>query len=390
MRIRVRDRAALALAFSVPTALGAQAIGDPATGPLGPGLTGNTVFVAPAIGCRIGPIRAAMGLRLDWGQIDSRAGDGRIGLKLVPGLDLIGRIRLSTATARLEAYDDRAAALGLATRRWGVRAGYRAADAATGSFDTDVSSVDARMWVDLGVIIGMTARNSEVIDRASDVLERRYQVAGYDFISRQEIAYLRSSRYQDLELDVSGRLGAVWLTAVAGRGFSRDATPDRTWAYVRMAAPLLNRFRVLAEAGREPGLPAILRRPSAFARIGLQIDLSGAAGSAGRKDPPIPVAAHDDDVAALARIDSDSAGAPVLVVSAPDARTVEVRGDFTDWRTIPMRPVAPGEWAIPVRAGVLRFNVRLDGGDWIVPGGVAAVPDEFSGSPVAIVIVAED
>lgn len=380
---------ALTLALSVPTTVSAQSNGAPATGPLRPGLAGNTVFVAPATGGRIGPVRAALGLRLEWGQIESRAVGGRMGLELVPGLDLVGRMWLSSAAAKLQSYDDRAAALGLAAHRWGVRAGYRAADAATGSFHTDVSSVDARMWADLGVIIGITARSSKVMDQVSDVLERRYQVAGYDFISRQEIAYLRSSRYQDLELDVSGRLGPVWLTGVAGRGFSRDATPDRTWAYLRLEVPVLDRFRVLGEAGREPGLPAILRSPSAFARVGLRIELSRAPGPVDRGDPPLPVA-RDEEGPARARIDSDPDGAPVLVVSAPGARTVEVRGDFTDWRTIPMRPDAPGEWATPVRAGVLRFNIRLDGGDWIVPDGVAAVPDEFSDSPVAIVIVADD
>lgn len=97
-----------------------------------------------------------------------------------------------------------------------------------------------------------------------------------------------------------------------------------------------------------------------------------------------------DTESARAWVEPDAADGPALVVSAPGASTVEVRGDFTEWRIRPMRRARSGEWTVAVRPGVLRFNVRLDGGDWIVPGGVVAVPDEFSGAAVAIVVVADD
>lgn len=345
--------------------------------------------MAPRVDGRIGPLRAGAGLRLEWGQVESRSGEGRVAIGLTPGLDLIGRVRLSADAANLRSYDDRAVSLGVAARRWGIRGGYRGANAATGSFRTTVRSADVRTWIDLGVVIGLTARSAETVDHASDVLERRYVVAGYEFISREEFSYLRSTRYQDLELDVTGRFGPVRLSAVAGRGFSRDESPDREWGYLRLITPVLPRFEVVAEAGRDPGLPAILEQPSTFIRVGLRVDLSAAPHPDPTVDLPTLASDSDQGAAAHARVDVDGEGAPELVVNAPGASTVEVRGDFTGWRVLPMRPTGTGAWSVPVREGVLRFNLRLDGGDWIVPAGVAAAPDEF-GSDVAIVVVASD
>jgi hypothetical protein len=41
---------------------------------------------------------------------------------------------------------------------------------------------------------------------------------------------------------------------------------------------------------------------------------------------------------------------------------------------------------VPVTSGVHQVNVRIDGGEWIVPAGLTAVRDEFGGS-VGILLV---
>jgi hypothetical protein len=387
---RLQAAAALAVGLCLPTALDGQtALGSPSQ-PRAPGLPGSAVFLAPGANGFLGPVKAGAGLRFAWGQVESVAGEGRLAFRMASGVELAAGIRLAAEAAGVGTYDGRAVLLAVAGRRWGVQAGYNAADAATGSFQTDVRSADARIWLDLGLLIGLTGRSSDVVDRAHEVIERRYIVAGYEFVSRDEFSYLQDRRYQDLELDVTGRLGPVRVTAVAGRGFSRDAGPDRTWGYVQLSAPVLDRFEVLAEAGRDPGLPAVLARPSSFARLGLRVNLSPDRQPAPTAEPPYPVDAGADSGPARAWVEADAADGPTLVVSAPDASTVEVRGDFTEWRIRPMRHERADEWTVAIRPGVLRFNVRLDGGDWIVPGGVAAVPDEFSGSAVAIVVVADD
>ncbi|HVM43213.1 MAG TPA: glycogen-binding domain-containing protein, partial [Gemmatimonadales bacterium] len=64
------------------------------------------------------------------------------------------------------------------------------------------------------------------------------------------------------------------------------------------------------------------------------------------------------------------------------ATRVEVMGDFTGWQPVALEPDGGGRYryALDVGTGLYRFNVRLDGGSWGVPEGIAAVADEFGGS----------
>jgi hypothetical protein len=62
--------------------------------------------------------------------------------------------------------------------------------------------------------------------------------------------------------------------------------------------------------------------------------------------------------------------------------------DFTDWVAVPLVRTPAGVWEInlPISGGQHRLNVRLDGGDWVVPTNVARVTDEFGGV-VGLVLV---
>ncbi len=62
---------------------------------------------------------------------------------------------------------------------------------------------------------------------------------------------------------------------------------------------------------------------------------------------------------------------------------VELKGDLTDWQPVRMQPSRrdPGVWevVIAVAPGLYHVNLRIDGGEWIVPPGLATVPDGFGG-----------
>jgi hypothetical protein len=62
--------------------------------------------------------------------------------------------------------------------------------------------------------------------------------------------------------------------------------------------------------------------------------------------------------------------------------------DFTDWDPVRLVKTPEGVWEItlPLSRGQHRLNVRLDGGDWVVPTNVARVTDEFGGV-VGLVLV---
>jgi len=78
----------------------------------------------------------------------------------------------------------------------------------------------------------------------------------------------------------------------------------------------------------------------------------------------------------------------VIRVHAPGARSVEIMGDFSDWRPISLSRDAGDDWtlAVPIAKGPHRLNLRVNGGDWGVPPGVTALNDDFGGVVGVLVV----
>ena len=72
-----------------------------------------------------------------------------------------------------------------------------------------------------------------------------------------------------------------------------------------------------------------------------------------------------------------------LTLYAPGATAVEISGDFTDWRPVPLSrdPVNGDAWVASFRIsrGLHRINVRRDGGPWLAPGGTTRSADDYDG-----------
>lgn len=137
----------------------------------------------------------------------------------------------------------------------------------------------------------------------------------------------------------------------------------------------------------------------------LRGSVAGRSFSAGVRITPFarraPVLAADERLRSEVRLPTDlPADAPVISITtsgllrtvtirAPGARLVEIAGDFTDWEPQALQRSGGGdswllETALPV--GVHRFHVRLDGGAWVVPRGVAPQQDEFGGRVGLLVV----
>jgi predicted carbohydrate-binding protein with CBM48 len=71
-----------------------------------------------------------------------------------------------------------------------------------------------------------------------------------------------------------------------------------------------------------------------------------------------------------------------LAIHAPGAGQVEVAGDFSNWEAVVLSRADSEVWIVelPLSRGTYRFNVRIDGGEWIVPVGVTGLTDEFGGA----------
>jgi hypothetical protein len=70
-----------------------------------------------------------------------------------------------------------------------------------------------------------------------------------------------------------------------------------------------------------------------------------------------------------------------LTIRNAAARSVEVMGDFTDWRPVPMTRTLGDVWSLTtaIPAGVHQVNLRLNGGAWSVPPGLPRADDGFGG-----------
>ena len=72
----------------------------------------------------------------------------------------------------------------------------------------------------------------------------------------------------------------------------------------------------------------------------------------------------------------------------PDARSVAIAGDWNAWEPVRLRALGEDVWegTLVLRRGLYHFNLQVDGSDWVVPNGVATVPDGLGGM-VAVLLV---
>jgi hypothetical protein len=72
----------------------------------------------------------------------------------------------------------------------------------------------------------------------------------------------------------------------------------------------------------------------------------------------------------------------------PHADSVAIAGDWNGWAPVPLRALAGEVWEARLRLapGTYHFNLLVDGKEWVVPRGVATVPDGLGGI-VGVLIV---
>jgi hypothetical protein len=88
------------------------------------------------------------------------------------------------------------------------------------------------------------------------------------------------------------------------------------------------------------------------------------------------------------RVQPIDSGLYRIVLRSPGARTVELSGDFNQWKAIALTQTSPDVWEIslPLGAGTHRVNVRVNGDSWTAPPGLPSVNDEFNGRVGLLVV----
>jgi hypothetical protein len=189
----------------------------------------------------------------------------------------------------------------------------------------------------------------------------------------------RRTVFTDAVVTGHWELSTLDLDVSLGRRFSRTTPQITLWdvtAVRRLAGPLA----LLASTGRSGSDPVTALPGSRYLVVGLRVRLSGSS-------PPVVELPRAPEQTALRIGPARITGREVLL-RAPGARTVELAGDFTDWRPVELAPAPGSDWRVvlPIGPGLHRLAVRIDGQAWQAPPGARRVVSEF-GSEVGEVAV---
>lgn len=213
--------------------------------------------------------------------------------------------------------------------------------------------------------------------------------------------------FTDAQLAVRALAGKADINATVGaRHGDRAALGGGTqgWVNASVALWVSRGFAITASAGRYPADPLQGYEAATYGAIGIRLGLRDITSSASRSSAPDRAAAPARGARPVTRVDRAEAeasrtvadfevravgsGERMVRVRAPAARRVEISGDFTGWRAVPLEPLGNGWWSttLPIAAGTYEMNVRVDGGQWLSPPGLTTLADE-DGGVVGVLVV---
>jgi hypothetical protein len=196
--------------------------------------------------------------------------------------------------------------------------------------------------------------------------------------------------YVDTQLSLGWENGRFELDARAGfrsgKRLPALGGTARSWGGVDLTVWVKPWAAVVASGGTYPvdftqGFPG-----GNYALLGVRIR-----PPTGRKDTPTfvvesPGATGSGAVIAFETV--SAGGCCTIRVHAPAATRVEITGDPTHWQPMAMKAAGRDWWTVtlPLSTGAYQMNVRVNGGEWLVPPGLTPLKDEFGGTTGLLVV----
>ena len=192
----------------------------------------------------------------------------------------------------------------------------------------------------------------------------------------------------------------ILAAARAGRD-AGDGAPDAP-------GPRLELVPAAAEPPRRGPLAWLVRRrpvtlsPLAAAALAASLvgvgvvgarALSGRDSASGTRHPATALVSSRRSEAS--RSDDSRVSGPIsiqFVLVAPRASSVELVGDFNDWRALPMRAAAQGGvWTVtvPLTPGRHTYSFVVDGSTWMADPAAPYAPEDGFGSRNSVIMVGE-
>jgi hypothetical protein len=212
-------------------------------------------------------------------------------------------------------------------------------------------------------------------------------------------AIVNSTTYADAQGTLAWTTRGTQLGALVGFRVGDQAgalgSKTRSWVSLSALANVRERLAIIVSGGSYPIDPTQGFPGGKFVSLGLRLSGQRRVARAIPVDarekpeefePPAPVAVVRAGFEAIPH-GRDSV---ILRIHAPGANLVQINGDFTSWLPVRLAEVAPGAgwWSatLPLTAGKYQMNVRMDGGEWMVPPGMLAMRDEFGGTVGLLII----
>jgi hypothetical protein len=184
----------------------------------------------------------------------------------------------------------------------------------------------------------------------------------------------------DAVLSGRWRISSLDFDASLGRRFSRDTRETTIWGLSasRTISPSL---ALVAAAGRSGSDPVTSVPGARYFALGLRLKVGAPVL------PPLPASTAAVATAPF-RIGPAMPAGREIVIQAADARTVELAGDFTDWKPVPLQPWGPDAWRglLPIAPGLHRLAIRVAGGEWHAPPGTRRIVSEFGGEVTEVIV----
>jgi hypothetical protein len=182
------------------------------------------------------------------------------------------------------------------------------------------------------------------------------------------------------ELAMHWASGRLAFRGSVGSRFRSSTMPNENWGQAEATFSVGPDVALVAAGGVSPSSIAYGVPRARFAQLGLRIAPSALLR------PRLPAAVRP--TAAAFEVADGNRGLRTLRIRIPDARTVELSADFTNWKPVSLTSSGTDRWetTLVIAPGMHRVAIRVNGDEWTPPPGVSTVPDEFQGTVGVIVV----
>ncbi len=200
---------------------------------------------------------------------------------------------------------------------------------------------------------------------------------------------IRDIDYLDGGLHMRWSRELLELSATAGARTGDETGGARAWGDVTATAWITRNIAIVAGHGAYPADITQLSPGGRYTALSIRLATRPPAlRDALARSVRYPTSPLVRPVVATFDVRPNGDGTVRLRVRAPGAAEVDIAGDFTDWEAVSLVRGRGDSWEIvlPLARGTHRVNIRVNGGEWGVPPGIGAAPDDFGGVVGLLVI----